>query len=83
MTQTYSPRQVCSKHVLFDLEENLTSGQVRSRSGQGQIMTQIGQYGHPLKRLDEPSRLAPFARHYLHPVVTYWRKMDCTSFDLR
>ena len=55
----------------------MTSGQVRLRPGQGQIMTQVGQYAHPLNRLDEPGRLAPFARLYLHPVATYWRKADC------
>ena len=63
--------------------QNLTSGQVWSRSGQGQIMTQLGQYAHPLKQLGQPSRLAPFARLYLHPVATYWRKRIVTSFDLR
>ena len=42
--------------------ENLTTDQVMSRSGQGQIMTQVGQYAHPMKRLDEPSHLTPFAR---------------------
>ena len=35
-------------------------------------MTQVGQYAHPLKQLDEPSRLATFARLHLHPVATYW-----------
>ena len=71
--------QAGSKHVLFDLE-----GQSENflRSGQGQMMTQVGQYAHPLKQLDEPSRLAPFARLYLHPVATYWRKIRVvTPFD--
>ena len=66
--------------------QNLTSGQVKSRSVQDQIMTQVGQYTHTPKRLDEPSRLAPFARLYLHPVATYWRKTvwpQVTSFDPR
>ena len=52
------------------------SGQVMSsqdliKSGQGQVMTQVGQYAYLSKRLDEPSRLAPFARLYLHPVTSY------------
>ena len=63
--------------------ENMTSGQVRSRSGKRYIMIQVCQYAYPMKRLDDPSRLAPFARLYLHPVVTYWRKRIVTSFDLR
>ena len=46
-------------------------------SGQGQIMTQVGQYAYRPKRFDEPSRLAPFARLNLHPVASYWRKTDC------
>ena len=62
--------------TLKDQFDNLTSGQVWSRSGQGQIMTQVGQYANFLKRLDEPSRLAPFARLYLHPVATRRRKTD-------
>ena len=55
--------------------ENLASGQVTL--GQCQIVTQVGQYAHRPKRLDEPSCLAPFARLYIHPVATYWRDMDC------
>ena len=47
------------------------------RSGQGQVMTQAGQYAHLPKRLDEPCRLASSARLYLHPVASYWRKTDC------
>ena len=39
-------------------------------------MTEVGQYAYLLKRLDELSLLAPFARLYLHPVVSYWRKPD-------
>ena len=62
--------------------QNLSSGQVRSRSGHGQIMTQICQYACHAKQLDEPSRLAPFARLYLHRVVTYWQGMIVTSFDI-
>ena len=44
------------------------------RSVQGQIVTQVGQYAYPLKWLDEPSRLGPFARLPLRHVVTYWQK---------
>ena len=43
----------------------------------GQVMTQVGQYAHHPKRLDEANRFAPFVRLYLHPIVTYWRKTDC------
>ena len=47
-------------------------------SGQDQVMVQIGQHVYFSKWLDEPSRLAPFARLYLHPVASYWRKKtDC------
>ena len=76
------PRRVGLKHVLFILKSQfriLTSGQVRTKSGQGQIMTQVGQYAYYPKRLDQPSRLALFARIYLHPVATYSRK---AVFDL-
>ena len=69
-------------HSYFTLKgqfQNLTSGQVRSRSGQRQVTTGVGQYAYLPRRLDEPSRLAPFARLYLHPVVIYWQKQD---FDL-
>ena len=44
--------------TLEDQFKNLTSGQVRSRSDQGQAMTQVGQYAYILKRLDETGRLA-------------------------
>ena len=47
------------------------------RSDQGQIITQVGQNPCLPKRLDEPSRLAPFARPYLNSVASYWRKTDC------
>ena len=40
-------------------------------------MTQVGQNAYLPKRLDEPSRLAPFARLYLHSVASYWRNTDC------
>ena len=40
-------------------------------------MTQVGQYAHLPKRLEELSRLAPFARLCLRAVATYWRKTDC------
>ena len=73
-----SARRDGSENVSFDLKsqfQNLTSGQVRS--GQGEVMTQVGQYACLLKRLDEPCRLEPFARLYLQPVTSYWRKTDC------
>ena len=35
-------------------------------------MTQVGQYAHSLKRLDQSSRLTTFARLYLNLVATYW-----------
>ena len=49
------------------------------KSGQGHVMTQIGQYVYLPKRLDGPSRLSPFLHLYLHPVASYRRKkkMDC------
>ena len=48
-------------------------------------MTQVGQYAYLTKGLDEPSRLTPFARLYLHPVSSYRRKTDydlVTSVEL-
>ena len=54
------------------------------RSGQGQVMTQIGKYSYHSTRIDEPRRLAPFARLYLHQVTSYWRKHRIkTSCDLK
>ena len=75
MTPSFSPRRAGSEHVLFDLESSISKSDLRS--GQGQVMTQVGQYAYLPRRLDEPSRLARFARLYLHPVASYWRKMDC------
>ena len=78
MTPSRSPRQACSKHVLLNLKgqfQNLTSCQVKVRSRSDYDPSRSD--AHPLKRLDEPSLLAPFACLYLHPVATYWRKMDC------
>ena len=46
-------------------------------------MAEVGQYAYLSKQVDEPSRLAPFARLYLHPVASYWQKRIVTSFDLR
>ena len=79
ITPSCSPRWASSKHALLTLKgqfQNLTSGQVRSRSGQGQIMTQVGQYAHHPKLLDEPSRVAPLARLYHQLVATYWQNTD-------
>ena len=75
MTRSCLARRAGTKHVLLTLQgqfQNLTSGQ-------GQVMTEVGQYADHPKRLDEPSRLAPFVRLCLHPVASYWRKLD---FDL-
>ena len=80
MKPSYSPRRTGSEHAILTLKsqfQNLTSGQVRLRLGQDQIMTQVGQYANTPKRLDEPSRLALFARLYINPVATYWWKTVC------
>ena len=82
MTPSCSPRQAGSKHVFLTLKCQFKILPLfRSGQGQRQIMTQVGQYAHPLKRLHEPSCLAPFTRLFLHPVATYWRKRIVTSFD--
>ena len=52
---------------------------MQKRQKMQKIMTEVGQYAYLPKRLDEPSRLAPFVRIYLHPIARYWRKPD---FDL-
>ena len=73
-------------HSYFTLKgqfQNLTSGQVRSRSGQRQVTTGVGQYAYLPRRLDEPSRLAPFARLYLHLSWFIGKNRTSTSFDLR
>ena len=75
-TPSCSPRQAGSKHVLFDFERSNWKFDHRSRSGQGQKLTQV-KCTCTSKRLDEPSRSAPFARLYLHPVPTNWLKTDC------
>ena len=63
------------EYVLFDLERPVSKTDLSS--DQGHVMTQVGQHAYLPKRLDEPSRLAPFARVYLHLVASYWRKTDC------
>ena len=75
MARSYSPCRAGSEHVLFYLERSIINSYLRS--GQGQVMTQVGQYAYLPKRLDEPGHLAPFERLYLHPVSSYWRKTDC------
>ena len=83
MTPSCSPRRAGLATALFTLKyqyQNLTSGQVRSRSGHDPSRPIINMHTHLPKRLDEPSRLAPFASLYPHPVTSYWRKTDC---DLR
>ena len=80
MTPSCLPRRADSEHVLCDLIFLTRSGHVRPMSDQGQFATEVGQYAHLPKRLDQPSRLAPFARRfYLNPVASYWRK---PNFDL-
>ena len=65
-------------NVSFDLERSISKFD-QVRSGQGQVMPQVCQYAHLPNRIDEPSRLAYFARLYLSPVTSYLRKTD---FDL-
>ena len=67
ITQSCSIRRAGSKHVLFDVERSIYKFDLRS--GQGQVMIQVGQYEHLPKWLDEPSRLASLVR--LHPVARY------------
>ena len=58
----------------FDLEGLVSKFDVSS--GQGQVMTEVGQYAYLPKLLDEPSRLTTFVSLYLHPVARHWRKQD-------
>ena len=74
MSPSCLPRRAGSKHILFYLESSISN--LDLRSGQGQVMAQVGQYAYLSKRPDEPSRLAPFACFYLHSVATYRRKTD-------
>ena len=74
MTLSCLPRQAGSKHVLFDIKRTISKSDLMS--GQGHVMTQVGQFAFLPKRLDEPSILARFARLCLHPVASYWRKTD-------
>ena len=53
----------------FKIWPQVRSGQVRARPWPKY------KFNIP-KRLNELNRLAPFARLYLHPVATYWRKTD-------
>ena len=71
-------RQAGLEHSLFDLERSISKFDIRS--GQGQVMTEVGQYAYIPKRLDESSRFAPFAR-LLSRVIGENRIL--TSFDLR
>ena len=45
-------------------------------------MTEVGQYAYLPERIDEPGRLAPFARLCFHSVASYWRKPDSDLGDL-
>ena len=78
MSPSCLPRRAGSKHLILDLDFFLIDRNFKlwskARSGQGQVMVQVGQYAHLLKRRDEPSRLAPFACSYLLSVATYQRK---------
>ena len=53
--------------------ENLTSGQVRSRLDHDPSRSMCTSS----EAACDPSRLEPFARFYLHPVATNWRKTEC------
>ena len=82
MTPSYSPRRAGSTDLLFDLERSISkSDQVRS--GQGQVMIQVGEHAYLPKPLDEPSPLAPFAHLYFHPVATIGEKRIVTSCEVR
>ena len=70
------PLRAGSKHVFLTWKVSFKVWP-QVRSGQSPVMTQISQYTNLPKLIDESSRLAPFARLYLHPVATYWRKTDC------
>ena len=69
----FEPVRITYYSTLKCQAQNLTSGQVRSRSGHDQV----GQYAYLPKRLDELSRLASFALLYLRPVASCWRQTDC------
>ena len=66
--------------VLFGFESSISKFELGS--GQGQVMTEVGQYAYFPKWL-EPSRLAPSVHLYLHPVAVIGGKRIVTSFDLR
>ena len=70
MTPSCLPRRAGSEHVLVDLERSISKFDPRS----SQVMTHVSQYAYLMKRLDDLSPLAPFARLYLHLVAGYWRK---------
>ena len=80
MATSCSARRDGSENASFDSERSISNYDLRS--GQGQVMTQVGQHAYLPNRIDEPSRLAPFARLYLHSVTSYWLKTDCDLCDL-
>ena len=65
----------------FDIENSISKSDLRS--SQVNVMTQVGQYAYLPKRPDEPSRLAPIANLYLHPVARYGEKRIVISCHLR
>ena len=74
MTPSCLTRPSGLEHVMFilkDLFQNLAPDQVRLRSGQGQVMTEVVQHAYFPNQVDERSRLTVFARIYLHPVTVY------------
>ena len=72
MTQSCSARRDDSEKVSFDNERSVPKSDLRSDQAKvSTYITKVGQYGYLSKNLDEPSRLAPFARVYLRPVTSY------------
>ena len=59
MTPSCSARQASPGHVLLDIESSISK--FDPRSGQGQVMIQVGQCAYLSKYLDEPS------------LLTHWR----------
>ena len=92
-TPSCLPRRTDSENVLFDLERSISksdlrSGQVRLRSDHNPSRSICISWSdhNPSrsicisclpKRPDEPIRLVSFARLYLNPIASYWRKTDC------
>ena len=77
MTPPCWARRAGSEHVFFLPWRVNFKIRPQARSGQGQVVTEVGQYAYLSKRFGKPSRLASFARLYLHSVASYWRKTYC------